>query len=69
MMAWLTILPFALWDTCGWAMLPVMAIVAFVLLGEAVPARVSLPACVLRAHGCERSQLEEADSPCLAQHS
>jgi hypothetical protein len=34
MMIWLTLLPFSLWDTCGWATLPVTLAVAFILLGE-----------------------------------
>jgi predicted membrane chloride channel (bestrophin family) len=33
MMAWLTLLPFTLWDSCHWFMLPVTALVAFLLLG------------------------------------
>ena len=34
MMIWLTLLPFTLWDNCGWAMLPITFIVSFLLLGE-----------------------------------
>lgn len=30
----LTLLPFTLWDTCHWGMLPVTGLVAFLLLGE-----------------------------------
>ncbi|EFN53823.1 hypothetical protein CHLNCDRAFT_32075 [Chlorella variabilis] len=33
MMIWLTLLPFTLWDNCGWAMLPITFIVSFLLLG------------------------------------
>jgi predicted membrane chloride channel (bestrophin family) len=31
---WLTLMPFTLWNTCGWAMAPVACVVAFLLLGE-----------------------------------
>lgn len=31
----LTLLPFTLWDSCRWAMLPIAGIVSFLLLGEA----------------------------------
>ena len=34
MMIWLTLLPFTLWDNCGWAMLPITFIISFLLLGE-----------------------------------
>jgi hypothetical protein len=34
MMIWLTLLPWSLWDTCGLLMIPVTAMVAFLLLGE-----------------------------------
>jgi hypothetical protein len=34
MMIWLTLLPFTLWDNCGWAMLPITFIVSFLLLGK-----------------------------------
>ncbi|KAL4421269.1 hypothetical protein ABPG75_010560 [Micractinium tetrahymenae] len=33
LMIWLTLLPFTLWDTCHWGMLPVTGLVAFLLLG------------------------------------
>ncbi|KAI3424164.1 hypothetical protein D9Q98_009523 [Chlorella vulgaris] len=33
MMIWLTLLPFTLWDSCGWASVPLSSIVAFLLLG------------------------------------
>jgi hypothetical protein len=33
MMIWLTLLPFTLWDSCGWATLPITGIVSFLLLG------------------------------------
>lgn len=33
MMIWLTLLPFTLWDSCRWAMLPIAGIVSFLLLG------------------------------------
>ncbi len=32
-MIWLTLLPFTLWDSCHWAMLPIAGIVSFLLLG------------------------------------
>lgn len=32
-MLWLGFLPFALWADCGWAVVPVEAVVAFLLLG------------------------------------
>ena len=34
MMIWLTLLPFTLWDSCRWAMVPISLIVSFLLLGE-----------------------------------
>jgi hypothetical protein len=34
LLIWLTLLPFTLWDTCHWGMLPVTGLVAFLLLGE-----------------------------------
>ncbi|EFN53422.1 hypothetical protein CHLNCDRAFT_136634 [Chlorella variabilis] len=33
MMIWLTLLPFSLWDNCGWASVPLCGIIAFLLLG------------------------------------
>ncbi|PSC69999.1 low-CO2 inducible [Micractinium conductrix] len=33
MMIWLTLLPFTLWDSCRWAMVPISLIVSFLLLG------------------------------------
>ena len=33
LLIWLTLLPFTLWDTCHWGMLPVTGLVAFLLLG------------------------------------
>ncbi|KAL4853126.1 hypothetical protein ACK3TF_005820 [Chlorella vulgaris] len=35
-MIWLTLLPFTLWDSCGWASVPLSCIVAFLLLGESI---------------------------------
>ena len=32
---WLTLLPFTLWQSCGWALVPMSLIIAFLLLGEA----------------------------------
>jgi hypothetical protein len=32
---WLLLLPLALWGTCGWGMVPTVAVISFVLLGEA----------------------------------
>jgi len=31
---WLLLLPLALWGSCGWAMVPTVMIISFVLLGE-----------------------------------
>ena len=45
MMIWLTLLPFTLWDNCGWAMLPITFIVSFLLLGEQLQ-----PATAVAAH-------------------
>ena len=32
-MIWLTLLPFALWDSCRWAMVPLAIVISFLLLG------------------------------------
>ena len=34
MMIWLTLLPFALYASCGWATIPMAGIIGFLLLGE-----------------------------------
>ncbi len=34
MMIWLTLLPFTLYDTCGWSTIPLCGTIAFLLLGE-----------------------------------
>jgi hypothetical protein len=39
---WLLLLPLALWGSCGWGMIPTIAVISFVLLGE-------------RRHGCAGS--------------
>jgi hypothetical protein len=31
---WLLLLPLALWGSCGWGMVPTIAVISFVLLGE-----------------------------------
>ena len=36
-MIWLTLLPFALYSTCGVTTVPLCVIIAFLLLGEAAP--------------------------------
>ncbi|GAB4816315.1 hypothetical protein N2152v2_003361 [Parachlorella kessleri] len=33
MMIWLTLLPFELWGSCGWAAIPLSSLIAFLLLG------------------------------------
>mmetsp|Transcript_12389 Transcript_12389/g.26765 ORF Transcript_12389/g.26765 Transcript_12389/m.26765 type:complete len:438 (+) Transcript_12389:76-1389(+) len=33
LMAWLACMPFSLWNYCGWAMVPIAALISFVLLG------------------------------------
>lgn len=33
MIIWLTLLPLILWEGCGWATIPLMALIAFLLLG------------------------------------
>lgn len=30
---WITLLPLTLWESCGWAMLPLALLIAFLLLG------------------------------------
>ena len=34
-MIWLTLLPFTLFNECGWTTVPLSLIIAFLLLGEA----------------------------------
>lgn len=31
---WLLLLPLALWGSCGWGMVPTIAVISFVLLGK-----------------------------------
>lgn len=34
LVVWLLLLPLALWGVCGWMMVPITAVISFVLLGE-----------------------------------
>ncbi len=47
----LTLLPFTLWDTCHWGMLPVTGLVAFLLLGEPPGHRKPTPGVGAALHG------------------
>ncbi|PRW33726.1 UPF0187 chloroplastic [Chlorella sorokiniana] len=48
MMIWLTLLPFTLWDSCHWAMLPIAGIVSFLLLGiEEIGVQIEEPFTIL----------------------
>lgn len=48
-MAWITLLPLTLWESCRWAMLPMSLLISFLLLGIEVGAAccgVGAAACV-----------------------
>ncbi|PRW33245.1 UPF0187 chloroplastic [Chlorella sorokiniana] len=48
LMLWLTLLPFSLWESCGLAMIPVAALVAFLLLGvEEIGVQIEEPFSIL----------------------
>ncbi|KAI7839791.1 hypothetical protein COHA_006590 [Chlorella ohadii] len=48
LMLWLTMLPFSLWESCGLAMIPVAALVAFLLLGvEEIGVQIEEPFSIL----------------------
>jgi hypothetical protein len=54
MMIWLTLLPFSLWGSCGWATIPLCGLIAFLLLGAlgrlAIGnGRLAVPGCLLLA--------------------
>ncbi|KAI3434870.1 hypothetical protein D9Q98_002924 [Chlorella vulgaris] len=52
MMIWLTLLPWSLWDTCGLLMIPVTAMVAFLLLGiEEIGVSIEEPFSILPLEG------------------
>lgn len=64
----LTLLPFTLWDTCHWGMLPVTGLVAFLLLGEealAIGIFASLHHCAAAA-GTPTHQTHQPTNPRLA---
>jgi hypothetical protein len=63
MMIWLTLLPFSLWESCRWSMIPLACLIAFLLLGgcSAVQCSAVLSCCArccmtaaarLPLHGC-----------------
>jgi predicted membrane chloride channel (bestrophin family) len=56
MMIWLTLLPFTLWDSCGWAMLPITGIVSFLLLGiEEIGVSIEEPFTILPLEAIART--------------
>ncbi|PRW56885.1 UPF0187 chloroplastic [Chlorella sorokiniana] len=63
LMIWLTLLPFTLWDSCRWAMLPIAILIAFLLLGiEEIGVQIEEPFSILPlCHICRtiRRNVEE----------
>lgn len=57
---WLFLLPFALWAPCGWTMVPVVALISFVLLGiEEIGVQIEEPFSILALDGLgKRAELK-----------
>ncbi|GFH13928.1 uncharacterized protein HaLaN_09895, partial [Haematococcus lacustris] len=59
LMVWLACLPFTLWSYCGWAMVPLTALISFVLLGiEEIGVYIEEPFSVMALERlCERLEV------------
>ena len=55
-MIWLALMPFTLWKTCHWAIIPVSAVIAFLLLGiEEIGVQIEEPFGILPLGICRLS--------------
>lgn len=58
MMIWLTLLPFTLWDSCGWTSIPLCGTIAFLLLGiEEIGVSIEEPFSILALEAISNTAL------------